>query len=1168
MTFRKILYLLIAVLLGNGMTVVGQEHQGRILGRVTDPSGAAIPNVTVTATNTATNITAKTVTNEQGSYEIPYLMPGVYTVETEAEGFKTFVSQSIEVRVGDRLRIDIRLELGPVTQSVTVTGETPLLDTSSATIGQVVDRRRLAELPLSGGNPYTLTRLAAGTVNFAAPNHPSLEPALGVLASFSVNGTGSKNSEFLIDGAPVMEGRNPAFIPPAEMVAEFKVQTSGYDASIGRAPGAAIQVALRSGGNKFHGTLYEFHNNNILQGIDFFQRRQLYDPKTGPVTDAKRKSVAPQHVINRFGATISGPMVLPKIYNGRNKTFWIYGFSGMTRPGTERGNYYRTVPTLAQRQGDFSKLLSLGSNYQVYDPLTIAPAAKGRFSRQPFPGNIVPASRFDEVAQNLMQYWPEPNTAGTADGRNNYFRPIRSWNEYWSHSVRVDHHLSDKHRIFGRYSQMHQVFNSGQYFPNIAIGANRDRYSKTIGFSDLYTFNPGLLMNFRYSFARYLQSFVPNGKDFDLVSAGFSPNLVTQIDPLGLTFPQITVSGLATLGNQYARSFYTNYHVFSLDITKMKGNHSLRFGGQFRLFRENNYNFSYTTPRIEFKPTWTRGPLDNSPAAPIGQGFASYLLGLPSGGRASINASYAEQSTYTAFYVQDDWRVTPKLTLNLGLRYECDSPITERYNRSLRGFDFTTPSPIEAQVQANYTTHPIDQIPADQFRVRGGVLFAGTDNQPRTLWNADRNNIGPRIGLAYSLTRSMVIRAGYGIFYVPLGVDRMTVNQTGFTQRTNLVPSFDNGQTFVATLENPFPDGFIAPPGASKGIMTDYGRGVSFFNPNPRNAYMQRWSFGIQRQLPWRVVVKTNYVGNRGTGLGVSRQLNAIPAQYLSTSPVRDQATINLLSAHVNNPFYPLLPGTSLSGKNTSRAQLLRPYPQFTGISVTDYLGYSWYHSLQVGATKRFSSGLTIQTNWTWSKYMQATSFLNPTDAMPEHVISGNDRPHRVTLSWVWELPFGRGHPLASGVTGLPSQLISGWQLQGLWEYQSGPPIGFGNVIFNGDLHDIVLPRGERTIDQWFNTNAGFDRNSKNQLAYNIRTFPSRLTGLRAFGLNMWNISALKNFRINERFKLEFRTEFLNALNHSHFRPPNTSPTSSLFGRVTSTVGWPRQVYFALKLKF
>ena len=1143
-----------------------QEGRGRVVGRVTDPSGAVVPKVAIRLVNVETEVALTTTTNEQGAFDILYVPPGRYRLSAEFTGFKRYTREGIEVRVDDLVTVDFSLEPGQVTEAITVTAETPLLETGTS-LGQVVDTEQITELPLAGTNPYTLAALTAGVQPFAVPNHPSLAPAVEVVSNFSVGGSAARLTDFSLDGAPSMWGRNASFVPPPDLINEFKVETARYDAS-GRSPGGSVNVALKSGTNAFHGSLAERHNNNRLMGIDFFQRRFLYDPSTGPVTPEKKKSVSPQHVINHFSATANGPVILPGLYQGRSRTFWIYGFEGLIRPSQERGDYYHSVPTPRQRTGDFSELLAISSRYQIYDPATVRPSTPGRYIRDPFPGNVIPRNRLDAVAQGLLKYWPDPNLPGTADFRNNYWGTLSSFNQYFSHLVRVDHTLSPNNRMFVRYSQSHQEFRSGKTLPTIATGNRRDRYSKGAGFDFVSVLTPRLLLNFRYTLTRFIETFLPDGAGFDLAGAGFSPRLVREIDPQGLTFPQIAVDQLQTLGNSFPSGSFGTNHVWGIDFSRPSGNHTIRFGADLRVYLEQNRSFSYNTPQISFGTNWTRGPLDNAAAAPNGQGLASFLLGLPTGGRAQVNDSYAQNSNFYAGFVQDDWRVTPRLTLNAGLRYEFETAPTERYNRSVRGFDFVTPNPIEPAARANYAASPIPEVPVSQFRAIGGLQFAGAGGLPRALWQTDHKNFAPRLGLAWRLRNNMVIRTGYGLYYITAGIDRIDVNQAGYTQQTSLVASLDNGQTFLASLANPFPNGYQRPAGASGGLSTDVGRTVSYFTERRPHGYQQRWSFSVQRQFPRQFLLDTAYVGSRGTKLEATRQVNPVPRQYLSTLPVRDQPVINFLSAAVNNPFYPMLVGTELSGRTVQRAQLLRAYPHFTGISTAEQVGYSWYHSLQVRLERRMRGGILGNANYTWSKFMGATAFLNPTDPLPEKVISNLDRQHRFTTALIWQAPVGRGRRFGANWRGIKDGIAGGWRLSAIYQANSGPAIGFGNILFYGNLHDIPLPPGERTVDRWFNTEAGFERDSGKQLAQNIRAFPSRLAGVRANGNNIWNWSASKSFRIVEKMRLEFRCDWLNATNHSHFAAPNATPTSTAFGTVTGTTGYPRQIYFWAKLTF
>ena len=450
-------------------------------------------------------------------------------------------------------------------------------------------------------------------------------------------------------------------------------------------------------------------------------------------------------------------------------------------------------------------------------------------------------------------------------------------------------------------------------------------------------------------------------------------------------------------------------------------------------------------------------------------------------------------------------------------------------------------------------------------------MFPGVGGQPRGLWNGDWNNVTPRFGLAYQLNPRTVVRAGYGLFYFANGADYTGVTQTGFSQATSIIPSNDNGLTFQASLANPFPQGIQSPPGSSAGLATSVGRSISFFYPHLLDSYMQRWSLNVQRELPGRTVVEIGYIGNRGTKLNTSREIDAVPNRYLSTSPARDQATIDYLNQQVPKPFSGLaaFAGTGLASSTVARSQLLRPYPAFTGISYTSNEGYSWYHGMTVNVEKRFSGGLLFQSNWSWSKFMEAISYLNGSDPRPARGVSDQDITHRFAANVVYELPIGRNRKLLRGLPRIWDVLIGGWQVQGSYEGQSGIPLGFGNIIFNGKLSDIPLPNAQKRAERWFNTDAGFEKRSAFQLGSNVRTMPLRFSGVRGDGVNNLDASMMKHFRVSERLDGQFRLEGINALNHVQFADPNLSVTSSAFGTISAEKGHgQRQVNFVFKLVF
>ena len=431
------------------------------------------------------------------------------------------------------------------------------------------------------------------------------------------------------------------------------------------------------------------------------------------------------------------------------------------------------MPTAPERQGDFSALLKLGPQYQLYDPATTAPAPNGRFSRQPFANNIIPSNRFNGTGLKLMSYLPLPNQAGSADGTDNWYTPGPSWDTFYTHLFRLDQIISDKQRLFVRGDTNHRIQNYQDWFSNVSNGSLFWRDNRGFTVDHVYVFSPTFLMNLRYSYTRFFQGDNPKTLSADLLSLGFSQdfeNQVKSVDPRGIKFPYITTDGTTTMGNLAYSFRYDDTHDLAANLTRVLGAHTLRFGTGYRVYRENSFNFGNSSGSFSFLSGGdVVGPLDNSPGAPNGQGFAEMLLGLPSSGSIDVNGNYAEQSRIWSAYVHDDWKITSKLTVNLGLRYEVELPTTERYNRSVAGFDSTTPSPIQAAAQANYALHPTSQIPVDQLRVLGGLTFAGVNGNPRGLWKTDKNNFMPRAGLAYAIDSKTVVRAGFGIFYDQLG---------------------------------------------------------------------------------------------------------------------------------------------------------------------------------------------------------------------------------------------------------------------------------------------------------------------------------------------------------------------------------------------------------------
>jgi hypothetical protein len=1145
-----------------------QNPYGRIEGRVQDASDSAVPGVVVRVVNAETMVATETVSNAEGNYAAGNLPPGRYRVTAELKGFKRSDRSGLEVRVGDVLRVDIRLEIGDVTESVQVVAETPLLETSTSNLGQVVDQRRINELPLPAGNPMYLMQMTPGTIATNPPTHPWLPNAIDSSSGVTGGGVRDGHNEFQLDGIPNMsQGGNMSVAPSPDIVQEMRVQTAAYDASVGHFTGLLVNMVIKSGTNNLHGTLFFANLSRPMMGRDFFTNRSIYDTSTGPVTPDKIDKFWPATRVNHYRGTFSGPVYLPRVYDGRNKTFFLYGLDVVDR---SRNNVaFFTVPTEAERRGDFSALLSLGSVYQIYDPLTIAAVAGGRFSRQPLAGNIVPANRIAAVSKNIMAYYPLPNVTGTADGRNNYSDPQPRTSTYYGHTARVDHSFSLRNRFFATFTRTYTDILSGVAFHNAANGTLLNRRHVALAVNDVLTLRPNLVLELRGGVTRYNTFSRPVSFGFDLSKLGFDPAFLKQLDPTIAVFPMITIDGYSQLSAANGSLNPSTYYSGSASLAWVRGYHTLHIGGEQRILRESNFNYGNATPRIDFASTWTKGPLDNSTAAPIGQGFASFLLGIPTGGLADRNASYAEQSGYSALYFHDDWKLSPRLTVNLGLRWEYESPTTERYARMNRGFDFTSPSPFAAAARSAYGAAPIPELPVAAFQVRGGLLFAGVNGTPTGLWNSDRNNFSPRVGFSWEGWKHVVVRGGYGIFYDSLGVDMNDVAQQGYNQRTNLVPSLDSGLTFRASIANPFPDPIQPAVGAAAGLSTFVGRAVSFSLPTRRNGYIQRWSLGVQKEVK-RTLIDVTYAGNRGTGLPLGVEFDPVPAQWLSTSPLRDQKTIDFLSQQVLNPYFglPEFTGSNMSGRNVARSQLLRPFTQFTSIGSTQSAGFSWYHALQTRIERRFGQGYTVQVNYTWSKLMEATEYLNPSDTYPSRVMSPQDRPHVLNITAMYELPFGKGKRWLSGAK-WKDTVAGGWTVQGVYQGQSGPPLTWGNILFLGNIKNITRPVSQRSPDRWFNTDAGFVRDSRQALDSNIRTFPLRFNDIRGDGFNNWNLSLFKNFHFRERLKLQLRAEAIDAMNHPLFGTPNVNPANTLFGTVGSVAGdQQRQVFIGAKLSW
>ncbi|MGH9384785.1 MAG: TonB-dependent receptor domain-containing protein [Vicinamibacterales bacterium] len=1157
---------------------IGQDFRGAITGRISDTSNAVLPGTTVSATSDATNQVTSTVANSDGVYRLLYLTPGLYSVTAELSGFKKLVRQGIEVRIGERLTLDLHLELGRIEETISVVGESPLLDLSGGSSGQVIDEKRIALLPLSDGNPFVLTRLVPGV---AYTGDLKFSRPFDNAGTSAINADGSSGgNEFSLDGSPNMaNGRRVAFVPPAGAVQEFRVATASFDAGDGHTAGAIVNVTLKSGTNALKGQSYFYTRDEKLSATDFFVN------KTG--------GAKPELMYKRFGGSAGGPVRLPG-YNGRDRTFvfgaveWLY--DEFPEPGPQ------TVPTQAMRNGDFSALL--GQNIAIYDPLT-ARIDGGFVTRSPFPGNIIPPSRLSPVAQKIISYYPMPNQAGDAQGRNNFFSINPRTDDFYSVSTRVDHRLTPKQQVMARYVRNSRVESRNAFFGEVngirPVGNFLYRKNDGVTVDHVYAVTNSTVVNVRGGWSRFQEPNIRQHQGaFDPASLGFSSTTAGFFR--GARYmPRFDFDSLTDLGDNMGATVTHSIYSFQPTVTRAFGNHSVRGGYDLRLYREFGSESGRAAGQYDFRSNYTR-ERDNSGAL-FGQDVATFMLGIPTGGSLDRNAERLNDTWYQGVYLQDDWKITNRLTINLGLRFEYETATTDSRNRNVRGFDPTAAVSIEAAARAAYTANPIPEIAASAFNARGGLQFASDSNAG--FYEPDKNNFQPRLGFAYALSDKTVMRGGWGVYTVPNII--FGFYQPGYSASQAIVPTLDNGLTFRANLTNPFPDGVQDPVGDRLGADTFLGRELTTSTTGVRLAPLEfasaqnmRYLLSVQRELPGQWLFEAAYAGSRGwdltTGGGGQAgeiELNGVPARYLSTSRERDQAAINFLTVQVPNPFRGLLPGTSFNGATIARQQLLRPFPQFDNIRTRGSDGTSRYNSAQFKLEKRFTTGYSLLAAYTWSKFTERVFRMNPTDTEYEHRLSEFDVPHRVVMSGIYEIPFGRDRRWGSDSSAVVDALAGGWSIQAIGQLQSGRPISFHdrNIYFRGDLKSLKTDYSGDTnlpvfdISGFFFNDAAVQTNGqldpakqradqRIRLANHLRYFPSRVPGLRGHGLHLWDISLVKQLRFSNRLRGQFHVEFLNAFNEAVFNNPNTDPLNAEFGKVTSQANLPRDIQLAVKLTF
>lgn len=1119
-----------------------QVEQGTITGTVFDEAGAVVPGARVTATREGTHAGRDTVTNGKGHYVIPYLAAGSYDVTAELSGFTRARVVAVAVRVGLTATVDLTLKTGGLQAEVTVTANAGELELHGPALGNVIGSRQMLELPIVGRNPYSLVALAPGVVDRGNTGTGPL-----------VNGARSNSTAVLLDGA---EQRNSTtndlnYTPPLESVQEFKVVTNGLSAEFGRTGGGVITAATRSGSNQFHGSAYGY------------VRRDRFNANSWT---NKRNNVARgfEH-IDSYGFSIGGPVF-------KDRTFF---FANLERSKSlSPDNLILTVPTRLQRAGDFSETrTSTGQLITIYDPLTTRPNPAGPgFIRDPFPGNVIPQNRIDDISRKILEHHPLPTNDGSSQ---NFVHERTRTSQALPIVARVDHNWRS-HHLFAAFRRTHNEDDSKTVsiaFPDPGTNGERgtranERLSAVL--SDTILFRSNLIGEFRVGYTRNRFTTAPAtlGMDFASLGIGSADPSLKEHSAIAM-FPRIDVTGLAPLGMNRAGLIddLESTRELQAHVTWVKGAHTFKSGLQLARMGFDVFRPEYPSGQYVFGPGFTQGPNPQQASGSAGFGFATFLLGAPTGGQVTGDPRFNTSQKYWAPYVQDDWRISRNLTLNVGLRYEYQTPWIEKADQ-LTFFDVDAADPLTGR--------------------KGVVRLVGRDGASRYQTDPDKNNVAPRIGFAWHFTKSMVLRGGYGIVYYPgsggIGSAPSDLGGGGFLTSTGVnlgqLPTSLLGAPNTpppgSSLRNPFTAGYFNPP------ATQVGGGVTTAFRDLVTPYAHMWNLSLQRMLPWQTIGEVAYVGTRHRHVWINLPRNTVPSQHLSQGIA--------LNAPVPNPFFGIIRtgDAALTGATTNAGQLLRPYPHYAGITrFRDSVGDSWYNGLTLRLEKHSQKGLTYQVAYTLSKEKDtvperfgartasANGIIDPRNLSLSRAVVDDDRTHVLTTNFIWELPVGSGRRWLS--KGWVAHLVGGWRISGIGTFATGKPLVVSVPVSNGTtglgafaklVGDVRLPAGQQSYDRWFNNEKDLTKSpallppDAFSQGNGRRTYPE-VRGPKVKRLDLL-ISRLQRIRTTT---LEIRVEAQNALNTPQLADPVGDFNSANYGKIVSG-GGERRLQLGVRLGF
>ncbi|MCU1236101.1 MAG: TonB-dependent receptor [Candidatus Solibacter sp.] len=1129
-----------------------QSYLGGVRGNVFDGSGKSIGEAKVTLIDEGGGTQRATITAPEGGFSFSQVVPATYTVVVEAPGFKRIERKHVPVATQEFVSLDLKMEIGSVNESVQVTEEVPLIESTTASQGQVLERQQLIDLPNLGRNPFMMSKLAQNVTPVGDPHYNRMEDQSGS-SQISIAGGPVRGNNYLLDGIPITDAANRAIIiPTLEAVEQVKVQSNTYDAEMARTGGGMFNTYLKSGTNQWHGSLFGSLRETSWAANNFFNNAAGI--------------ALPDQPNKTFGASFGGPVRIPKLYNGKNRTFFWLAWEGYQ--DTQSNSSQFSTPTDLERAGNFSQSKTpSGALNVIYDPMSTV-CAGSTCTRTPFAGNIISPDRLNPVGLAMAATYVKPQTASAYYGAPNITQAATLAAKASQKTAKLDHQFTNWWRSSLSYLRYYSLEPGNNWFPTVSSPDQwlLLRRVDTTQFNNIITISPTTVLTVRYGFNRFPNYGYQQSQGFNLASLGFAPSFVAAVP--APTFPNVTMTSQYSLGTN--NNFYYVHHSknFSAGLAKYQGRHNLKGGFDYRRIHDDGNDFANSAGAFTFNGVFTRStPL--TAVSGTGADLADMLLGTASAGTGYIPTKLYEYADYYGAYFQDDIRLTKTLTMNVGVRWEREYGLQEKNNSMVVGFDTKTVNPLAANVTG--------------ILPKGVIQFAGVNGNSIHVSNPNMNKVAPRVGLAWQFDSKTTIRGGYGLYWAPQFAIGTPYNPPGFTATTSYIASNDGNATPASYVNNPFPAGLAKPTGSTLGDMTGIGQSLSIIDPNSRSPRVQQYSIDIQRELPFGIAMEVGYVGSHSTHLTQATaniNINALNPALLSQG--------SALTATVNNPFFNKGGAGVIGGQTVSQVQLLLPYPTFSTINYLYNDGsYARYDSLVAKAQKRMSMGLTFLSTLTWSRNHDASSggagnFLNagasgpqnPYDLKSEYSLANVDTPLRWSTGFTFDLPVGKGKKFLSSSKAL-DYAVGGWSINAISVYQSGFPLQITQSTNNNSVFGYASQRPSATgvspvtsgnlesrLGNYINS-AAFTTSARGTFG-NV----SRTLEMRGPGQANWDASIFKSFSIAEKFKGQFRAEALNAFNTPMFAAPNVSYGSSSFGRITSQVNFSRMVQLGLRFFF